>query len=235
MHLMRAGIITAVQLPLLLMLLRSDRNDGGKNLFKQQRWSGGDAALAMLSFDAFLWLCILLAHVAGFRDTMDENSALLQLCMLLIVVGLFKFKYKESMSALGFSNQSFARWVFSLVVAISLITAAIIDFRLGGGHFRKVTNDIQDAFGAIVIAPIAEEAVARGILYSPYRKKYGVVVATLVTAALFGTMHLTTPAPLAIGIALAILYEKSQSFTLVVAGHSLLNAVAFIIAWRFPT
>jgi membrane protease YdiL (CAAX protease family) len=162
---------------------------------------------------------------------MSENSALIHLCMFLVVAGLFKFRYKQSMSSLGFNHRLLARCVFSLIVAIPLIASMLIDFRLGGNHVKKVILDIQDAFGFVIIAPVTEESIARGILYSPYRKKYGVAVATLVTSALFATMHLSGPLPFAAGIALAILYEKSQSFTLIVAGHSLFNAASLVGAW----
>ena len=235
MDLMHAAITTLIQLPLLLLLLRSDWNDGSSTLQATMLDGYGCGTRDGFPIDVFLWLCILLAHVEGLRDLMNQNSALVSLCLFLIVAGLFKFKYRQSMSTLGFTHRSLARWVFLLMVGAPFIAAVIIDFKLGTSYLRKVVFSLQDAFGVVVIAPVAEEALARGIVYSPYRKKYGVVVATLVSATLFGTLHLNGPSQFALGIVLAILYEKSQSFTLIAAGHSLFNAASLVASWKFAT
>jgi uncharacterized protein len=83
-----------------------------------------------------------------------------------------------------------------------------------------------------VLVPIAEELLFRGIGYGALRR-YGVVVATVLSAVIFGLAHginVVLPATILIGVVNALLYERSRSIWPSVVAHGTNNALAFSLA-----
>lgn len=87
-------------------------------------------------------------------------------------------------------------------------------------------------FAAILVAPIAEEILFRGLLY-PAIKHAGFPRAALwISALLFAAIHvnLATFVPLAaLAIGLTWLYEKTDNLLTPIAAHSLFNAANFVM------
>jgi membrane protease YdiL (CAAX protease family) len=94
-----------------------------------------------------------------------------------------------------------------------------------------------------VIAPVCEELFFRGFLFGALRR-YGLVVATLMTGLAFGAAHVAS-APLgfivplaALGMILCLVYERTGSLYPGMALHALNNAIAFGIGdgrvWLIP-
>jgi membrane protease YdiL (CAAX protease family) len=93
--------------------------------------------------------------------------------------------------------------------------------------------------GALLIAPVAEELLFRGILQSYARKlfpinrwllhRWGSLIAV---GILFGAMHGTTPhhipALAVFGMILGYLYERTGSLTLPILVHILFNAKSLV-------
>ncbi len=87
------------------------------------------------------------------------------------------------------------------------------------------------AFGAVLV-PIGEELLFRGVLYGALRR-YGVAVATIGSAAVFGLAHglsVVLVGAVVLGVILALLYERSRSIWPAVVAHGVNNAIAFVIA-----
>jgi membrane protease YdiL (CAAX protease family) len=84
-----------------------------------------------------------------------------------------------------------------------------------------------------VIAPIGEEFLFRGFIFTALRNWRGVWTAAAITGALFGLVHVgSAPAldlvPLAVlGFALCLLYRATGSLYPCVAAHALNNSLAF--------
>jgi membrane protease YdiL (CAAX protease family) len=82
----------------------------------------------------------------------------------------------------------------------------------------------------ILLAPIAEEALFRGILYPTIKQTGHPRWALWGSSALFGVMHfnMVTLAPLIfLAVVLASLYESSESLLTPIATHSMFNAANF--------
>ena len=80
------------------------------------------------------------------------------------------------------------------------------------------------------IAPVVEELVFRGLLYTHIRAKMGPLPTILITGALFGLLH-GGPLPYAVSIVLSgiiygIVREKTGGITAHVAAHLLNNVIA---------
>jgi membrane protease YdiL (CAAX protease family) len=93
----------------------------------------------------------------------------------------------------------------------------------------------------IVVAPISEEVFFRGFFYGALRNRLGVVWATVISAALFGAIHITSsdtlpliPVLALLGAILCLLYEKTGSLYPCIALHAVNNAIAYAVPEDAP-
>lgn len=86
-----------------------------------------------------------------------------------------------------------------------------------------------------VISPIAEEAVFRGIIYNRMKRCFSVKLAVPLSALLFGLYHGNTVQALygfLLGVIIAIVYERSESFAAPVIFHAVANVTVFTVTYR---
>lgn len=87
--------------------------------------------------------------------------------------------------------------------------------------------------GVVILAPLAEEALFRGLLYGTLTQRWRVIVASVVSAGIFGLAHLDLslllPLVLA-GMVLNALYQQSGSLIPSTVAHATLNAISVFAA-----
>ncbi len=86
-----------------------------------------------------------------------------------------------------------------------------------------------------VVVPIGEEIFFRGFIYGGLRKRWGIIVATLGSAAFFSAAHMQVVHGLPIfilGLVLALVYERSRSLVPTVVAHALNNIIAIVSIWQ---
>lgn len=86
-----------------------------------------------------------------------------------------------------------------------------------------------------VISPIAEEVVFRGIIYNRMKRCFSVKLAVPLSALLFGLYHGNTVQALygfLLGVIIAIVYERSESFAAPVTFHAVANVTVFTVTYR---
>ncbi|GKU27397.1 CPBP family intramembrane glutamic endopeptidase [Clostridium folliculivorans] len=147
------------------------------------------------------------------------------------------------------TNSPFPQKKFSKSDVIGII-CLILGFRLlFSGSLSHVVNliplpkSIEDAFNnlfqnpligiitAIVIAPIQEEFVNRGIILNGLAKKYSSKVALILSSLIFGAMHMNLPQGInafLLGLILGYIYLKTKSIFLSMMCHSINNMLAFM-------
>ncbi len=84
----------------------------------------------------------------------------------------------------------------------------------------------------IVLAPIAEEILFRGILYTALLQYQGRTLAVIVNSILFGLIHsnLLTLVPLIVmAVFLTLLYERTRNLIAPIAAHALFNLANFVM------
>lgn len=124
-------------------------------------------------------------------------------------------------------------YAFSLVWATLLETSTKEKLLEQLGANEGTALLIGSAALTCVVAPICEEILFRGLLYTSLRNWKGPWPAALITAVVFGLVHGTSaPAqdllPLAfLGFALCVLYRMTGSLYTCIAAHALNNAIAF--------
>jgi membrane protease YdiL (CAAX protease family) len=85
---------------------------------------------------------------------------------------------------------------------------------------------------SILIAPVAEEILFRGVLYPAIKQSGFPRSALWGTAVLFAAIHVNLPIflpLLALGLALALLYEATNNLLAPIAAHGLFNAVNIVV------
>jgi membrane protease YdiL (CAAX protease family) len=81
---------------------------------------------------------------------------------------------------------------------------------------------------AVVVAPVVEEFFFRGFIYPVFRKRTGILVATLVSSVGFALIHgfFSFLPIMVLAVVLAFLYERRQNIVAPVALHFINNAMA---------
>ncbi|MGH2692427.1 MAG: lysostaphin resistance A-like protein [Actinomycetota bacterium] len=95
---------------------------------------------------------------------------------------------------------------------------------------------------ALLVAPIAEEVLFRGVLVPAVRQRFGVAVAVAGSSLVFGLAHVTRGDPLqvtvevavatAMGVGLAIQYARRGNLVAPVAAHLAFNVLGLLILLR---
>ena len=98
---------------------------------------------------------------------------------------------------------------------------------------EQIGTGVLSAALTCVIAPIGEEVLFRGYIFTALRNWRGPWTAAVITGLLFGLVHVGSAplldlVPLAVlGAALRVLYRKTGSLYPCIALHSLNNSLAF--------
>lgn len=91
----------------------------------------------------------------------------------------------------------------------------------------------------VFLAPIIEEFAFRGILLHRWSQKWGTNKAILVSSILFGIVHPDPIGATAFGVAMCVIYLKTQTLVLPIICHAINNLVCWLIeagyvAWLGP-
>jgi membrane protease YdiL (CAAX protease family) len=89
------------------------------------------------------------------------------------------------------------------------------------------------AAAVVVLAPLAEEALFRGLLYGGLRTRLPAWLAAVISAVLFGGAHMNASLflPLALaGLILAMVYERTHSLWPSTVAHATLNGISVLLA-----
>ncbi len=82
-------------------------------------------------------------------------------------------------------------------------------------------------FTTVIIAPVAEEFLFRGIILNRWIKKWGLTKALIASSILFGCLHINPIGLSMFALVMGILYLKSQTLWVPIFCHSLNNLFIF--------
>jgi len=213
----------------------------------------GAAMFACYGFVAVLALLLQKSGLAGFQNPDDAGFALLGTLGIegpaLVFIHIFLRRHGTDWSdAFGLNSPDLKKSLL-LAVGVLAIMLPVVWLLQGvsGLALEKIGVPVESqraveiflglkspwfriSFGifAVVVAPVAEEFVFRGMLY-PFVKQLGSPRAALFgVSAIFAAIHFdaVTLVPLfALALALTWLYEKTDCLLAPIAAHSLFNAV----------
>jgi uncharacterized protein len=92
---------------------------------------------------------------------------------------------------------------------------------------------------AVVLAPLAEELLFRGLLFNALRRRRSLHVAVAISSIVFALVHVDVAfsQPLAlvgltlVGFVLAYAYQRTGSLLVPIAGHAAFNAITLLVAF----
>lgn len=183
--------------------------------------------LATLSFQGVTWLLIfnfLKQHKVNWRDAFGLRNANLDKSILLAVITLIVM-LPIILQLEQYSAQLLQKigWPLEDERAVTLIVNA-----------KSVWLHIYLAFFAIVLAPVAEEFMFRGVLF-PFIKQLGFPkLAWFGVSFLFALIHANAPTlvPLFVfALVLTWLYQKTDCLFAPIAAHSLFNTANLVILY----
>ena len=91
----------------------------------------------------------------------------------------------------------------------------------------SIASHVLSAVVVVVIAPVTEEVLFRGVLISRWGVKWGVRTGIVAAAVVFGVCHLiNTAGATALGLITALLYFQSRTLIVPIAFHAANNLVA---------
>jgi membrane protease YdiL (CAAX protease family) len=201
------------------------------------------------------------AGVAGFKGDNDFGNILLgtasfQGATWILMVIFFRLHGMRLSEGLGLRNNNLLR---SLALALAVIIVVLpIAYSLGQASLmlmKKIgwnppdeaavtlvtsatsrASAIYLGFFAVVLAPVAEEFIFRGVLF-PFIKQLGFPkTAWIGVSLLFALIHLAPVdfVPLfVLALALTWLYEKTDTLLAPIFAHALFNATGFIVIEYF--
>lgn len=146
--------------------------------------------------------------------------------------GRLKFSIKKA-------NPALILWGVVLVVVTSFVLEPLLllfpaeymdqlNSAIGTGGWAVLTS--------VVMAPVLEEILFRGIIQDSLSREYGALRSVLLTSAIFGIIHIIPQQVVNaffIGIILGYIYVKTKSLVPVILIHAINNAIAFITMLLF--
>jgi membrane protease YdiL (CAAX protease family) len=198
--------------------------EAGMSAFKQPD-SVGNILLGTLSFQGAAWLLVLIflrQHRVRWRDASGFCGPKLQQALLMAVIVAAAILpvawFLEKASVLVLTRLG---WPLESQTAVMLVA-----------NTKFLWARVYLGVFAVVLAPVAEEFVFRGILY-PFIKQLGYHrLAWLGVSFVFALIHLNGAIflPLfALALALTWLYEKTDNLLAPITAHALFNAVNFTL------
>ncbi len=179
-------------------------------------------------------------------------TAALYLALLAAVWALIVRRYRTDWAAIGLRlPQRDALPPMLLLAALLVLCSAFIALGLSAllGAVGLIPNvrlvsDVSGQAGpllvlglvvSLLLAPLAEEVVFRGILYQSLRKRMGATRATMGSALAFAALHAQPalwPQLVLLGVILALAFERMRSLYPALCLHAAYNGAVIVLAWR---
>jgi uncharacterized protein len=94
---------------------------------------------------------------------------------------------------------------------------------------QSIFNRSIYTLSVVVLAPIIEEMLFRGVLLSRWSAKWGMRKAVLISALAFSIIHFDKLGKFLFALCMSILYLRTQTLLVPIAAHALHNAIAIAI------
>lgn len=162
-------------------------------------------------------------------------------------IGLKRPRWKDLGIGLAVYPLYFVMFLLAVIIITAFVPAVDVnqEQQLGFDNVTGALPLIMTFISLVVLPPIVEELLVRGLLFTSLRKYYKLITATLVTSLVFAVAHLPgggSGGPLYIAavdtflLSLMLCYvrEKTGSLWAGITLHALKNAVAYTSLFIVP-
>lgn len=127
-------------------------------------------------------------------------------------------------------NPALLLWAFVFMLATGIVFEPLMSL-LPMPSYEMIGRGAWMILSLVVMAPVMEELLCRGVVLGSLRARYGVVPAWLLSALFFGVLHvqpLLVVNAFVLGLILGFIYIATDSIWAVMILHALNNAVAYL-------
>lgn len=121
-------------------------------------------------------------------------------------------------------------WCYLLMMAVSVVLEPL--YELLPSPNQNFGRGVWAFMAVVIIAPTLEEWICRGQIFGSLRSRYGVVRSLVLSALIFGVMHVQ-PVPVlnafVLGLVLGFIYHKTNTLWSSIILHALYNGTAFAL------
>jgi membrane protease YdiL (CAAX protease family) len=183
----------------------------------------------------------------------------------LVLIHFFLLKHETNWAeGFGFAQRNTIRCIALTVAALPVVLAVMLSL---GAVSQWLLSQIAEATGwnslkpelqpavrmlqedwpvyfivlqgiiALLIAPLAEEVIFRGILYTALKQRTGLVLAALISSVLFAAIHFYPAGFLSLlflSLAAVWLYERTRNLLAPILLHALFNTLNFVVIVTKP-
>jgi membrane protease YdiL (CAAX protease family) len=224
---------------------------GAEHPERRLTWRSGAAGLG-IAFFATVLLATLIGAIFLVADGSDSNDnhafqfvATFAGDIALVLTAYFVVAHYGVPTPASFGLRRFQP------SAIGWVAVAFVSYLVLAAIYTVIVNpppeDLPDQLGAdestllavvtgvfvIAVAPFAEEFFFRGFLYQALRNSWGTVLGVISSGAIFSAIHGAPDkfVPLwFLGMALAMLFEKTRSLWPCIMLHAINNVIAFAVS-----
>lgn len=210
--------------------------------------------LIMLS----IFLSIILATMDYISVlTMDDNLFQMLFYISILLWFLWQFiKHKDKVIDLTGTYTKVVNWkeialiiffhiiitlgsIYIILLLVTYIEPTAINNVLseeGGNIPQTITSKIYYAITAVILAPIVEELIFRGVILNRIMIKWGIGKAIVISSVIFGFAHykMAVIGALTFGICMALLYIKTKNILISMTAHFINNLLVCIVMF-IPT
>ena len=231
---------------LILIEMIRDRFDFDENAFRLQKWTLKPTIFILFIFFSCATVMRSFWHYIPILNRYEYTSlnwdlvTLACFCLFLILI-YFSIRYIYRMPIIDVfklkgSQFPFILKICAVLTVVNMLSIYVLDLNL---LINLQDTDLQilksmgakefmlSSFLTIIIAPITEEAIFRGLLYSPLYRKVGKKLAIVLTAFLWSHVHFLPLLPsiglFIIGLILALLFARSSSLIHPIVFHMFKN------------
>jgi len=176
-----------------------------------------------------------LQYIPGYQDKEQLVITVMRFCELLGFA--FIIKHFRMLESLGLSKPSSQDVRIFLIISTlcTLIVGVLYLIQPEWFTYIKLPewlHGVTGLFLMVVLAPIVEELVFRGLVYRMLREQWGVFISVGISAVFFSLLHhgLIVSPQLAGGIIFAFAYEWSRSLWVSIALHMGANSAVYVLS-----
>jgi len=169
-----------------------------------------------------------------FGNFLNDNKIILVLLLGLIFIPLYLYKYKKfDIKEKSFDITKLIIFVVFLSVGYNILAYYLDKYVLLSGLYSNTSNILVGIISTVLLGPIIEELLFRGVIYNNLKLKYSIKKSMIITTILFSLSHFTLIQiiyTLIFGMFLNKVYEKYQNIKYVIILHMVSNLVTTLIS-----
>lgn len=204
--------------------------------------TAGVVVFAMLLSGIVLWLWRLFSGAEEVTPVMTFVCYLVQMLPIVAYVFFLRHRAKKGNAIIwGVKrvNPPMVLWGVLLLLASSIVIEPLLGL-FSTDAYDAVTGMIGlggwAILSTVVAAPLLEEILFRGLIFESCRERFGRGAAVLVSALLFGLIHVVPVQMInafVVGLILGYIYLKTNSLLSVIILHAINNAIAYLVMALF--